>query len=250
MQIVVDSLLTNYMQSGEGKVILLLHGWGDDQSTFSGLMAKLSNQYELISLDLPGFGKTEPPKGVWTLDNYAGFVNAFINKLSIEHVYAIIGHSNGGALAVSGLAQGKLSADKLILLSSSGVRNSQVAKRFVIKTIAKTGKVATFWLPYGRRQALRKKLYGVVGSDMLVAPHLQETFKNTVRQDIQADAKKLNLSALLIYGDKDKVTPLSDGKILSSHIKGSKLEVISDAGHFVYQDEPDKVEAIIKEFLS
>jgi len=249
MQIVVNSLLTNYMQSGAGQVVLLLHGWGDDQTTFSGLMMKLSNKYKLISIDLPGFGKTEPPKDVWTLDNYAGFVNAFLDKLKIGQVYAIIGHSNGGALAIRGLAQGKLNAEKLILLASSGVRNSHTAKRFAIKTIAKTGKVATFWLPYGKRQALRKKLYGVVGSDMLVAPHLQETFKNTVRQDIQNDAKILKLPTLLIYGDKDKATPLSDGKILANHIKGSKLEVISGAGHFVYQDEPDKVETIIKEFL-
>lgn len=250
MQIVVDSLLTSYEQIGNGKVILLLHGWGDDQTTFDFLRTELSKSYQVISLDLPGFGKTEAPKELWTLDNYAGFIDAFINKLSIEHIYAVVGHSNGGALAIHGLAQNILQTDKLILLASSGVRNSQPTKQFIIKTVAKTGKVATFWLPFRYRQALRKKLYGVVGSDMLVAPHLQETFKITVRQDIQADAKQLNLPTLLIYGDKDTTTPLSDSNILAGHIKGSKLEVIPDAGHFVHFDEPHKVNAIIKDFLA
>jgi pimeloyl-ACP methyl ester carboxylesterase len=85
---------------------------------------------------------------------------------------------------------------------------------------------------------------------MLVVPHLQETFKRTVRQDIQADAAKLELSTLLIYGAEDTATPVeSIGKRLQRQISLSKLEVIEGADHFVHQTAADRVTGLVKEFL-
>lgn len=249
MQVVVNSLLTNYQKTGQGtKTILLIHGWGDDLRTFKNLQSSLSKRFTVMSLDLPGFGNSQAPNEVWNLDNYARFVQQVLQKVAIKP-YAIIAHSNGGALAIHGLSSGLLHADKLILLSSSGIRNTQKARRFALKLVAKTGKVVTFLLPNSNKQKLRKKLYGVAGSDMLVAPHLQETFKKTVRQDVQYDARKIKIPTMLIYGDQDKATPPVYGEIFHNLITGSTLEQIGGAGHFVHNDKPDIVLGIIEEFL-
>ncbi len=250
MQVVVDSLLTTYDRKGKGKTVLLLHGWGDNSNTFTHLSAALDSQYEIVSLDLPGFGQTQTPPEVWDLDSYASFIKSFTDKLGIKHVYSIVGHSNGGALAIRGLAQGSLQADKLVLIAASGVRPVKTLRRLALMVIAKVGKVATFWLPSQKRQSLRKKLYGVAGSDMLVAPNLQATFKKTVRQDVQADAKQLTQPTLLIYGAKDRAVPLQDGKRYLQLITHSHLEILPEAEHFVHHNQAAKVEALIKEFLA
>lgn len=250
MQVVVQDLMTSYDRRGSGKVILLLHGWADRLETFEPLWAELSTGYTLLSLDLPGFGKTDIPMVSWNLDNYAQFVKDFLKKLEIDSIYAVAGHSNGGALAIRAIATEQINCQKLVLLASSGVRNQAKVKRIAIKAVAKTGKIMTFWLPITTRQKLQKKLYGTVGSDMLIAPHLQETFKQTVRQDIQTDATKLHLPTLLIYGDQDRATPVNDvGVRLHDHIKDSKLVVVHGADHFVHQANPEQVLKIMKDFL-
>lgn len=250
MQVVVDGLLTTYESQGTGRPILLLHGWGDNLKTFDRLASELTTSYQVIRLDLPGFGQTQMPKEVWNLDNYAAFLAKFLQKLNVsEKVKAIIGHSNGGALAIRGLATGALQADSLILLAASGIRTGQPVKRFLLKIVAKVGKVATFWLPESKRRGLRKKLYGVAGSDMLVAPHLQETFKRTVRQDIQSDAKQLKQPTLLIYSAQDTAVPLEDGKKLAALIPGSKFIELTTADHFVHQTAAEEVTQAIQDFL-
>jgi pimeloyl-ACP methyl ester carboxylesterase len=160
-----------------------------------------------------------------------------------------VAHSNGGALAIYGLAHKQLQADKLVLIGAAGIRDRQKTKRLLIKIIAKTGKTATFWLPVEKRQKLRKRLYGVVGSDMLLVPHMQETFKQTVRQDVQEEASQLKLPTLLIYGQNDRATPPLYGEIYQQLIKGAKLQIVPDAGHFVHHDQPAQSMELIREFL-
>lgn len=249
MNIVVNDLLVNYRLSGKGKLVVLLHGWGDSLKGVAALHDALAEHYQVVAVDLPGFGNTQAPTVVWDLDNYAGFVRDFLKKLELPAPYALVGHSNGGALAIRAISTKTVEPSKLVLLAASGVRNTDKSKRLVLKVIAKVGDVATVWMPESQRQKLRKSLYGVAGSDMMVAPHLKETFKKTVRQDVQNDARQLTLPTLLIYAADDPAVPLAYGEKFHKLIHGSKLEVIQDAGHFVHQDQPAQVLGLIEEFL-
>lgn len=249
MQIVVDGLLTHYEMRGKGKLVLLLHGWGDSIQGVKGLADKLSNQYQVLAVDLPGFGGTQAAKDVWDLDNYSEFLKKLLNKLELGQPYAVIGHSNGGALAIRAISLGQLQPEKLVLMAASGVRTNNQARRLFLKFIAKVGNVVTIWMPERYRRDLRKSLYGAAGSDLLVAPHLQDTFKKTVRQDVQADAVAIAVPTLLIYAAEDDAIPVADGKQYHDLISGSRLEVIDGAGHFVHQDKPDQVAGLIEEFL-
>lgn len=251
MQVVVQDLITHYEKQGDGETLLLLHGWGDKLETFEPLLPSLSERFTVLRLDLPGFGKSQKPPVAWNLDDYARFTRDFLEKLEgSKQPYGIIGHSNGGALVIRGISLGLLKPQRLVLLAASGVRNTGTVRRFVIKLIAKTGKILTFWLPSGTKQKLQKKLYGTVGSDMLVSPELQETFKRTVRQDIQEDAAKLKLPTLLIYGENDKATPVDEvGSRLHRLLEKSELKTVAGADHFVHLAAPAEVSRLILGFL-
>lgn len=248
MQIVVDSLLTNYQAAGEGKVVLLLHGWGDDMTTFNALKTELLKTYEVVCLDLPGFGKTEPPKEAWGLDDFASFVADFLTKLAIKP-HAIIGHSNGGAIAVRGLSKKMFGCDKLILLASSGIRNQYSPKNKIIRLAAKSAKVPVGLMPQSWQKSIKKKAYKAIGSDLFVAEHMQETFKKIIEDDIQNDAATITQPTLLIYGQEDTATPPSDGKLLADHISNSSLNLIPNCGHFVLHDQARNTADLIKDFL-
>ncbi len=249
MQVVVDDLITNCELAGTGKLVLLLHGWGDSLQGLSELQAALAKHYKVLAVDLPGFGSTQAPKSVWDLDDYSHFLNALLKKLDQGETYAVIGHSNGAALAIRATSLGLLKPKRMILLAAAGVRNNHNAKRFAFKVMAKTGNAATLLLPDRYRQALRKSLYAAAGSDLLVMPQLQETFKKTVRQDVQADAGKITAPTLLIYAKNDTQVPLSSGQRYHQLIADSRLEIIDDAGHFVHRDQPAKITSLIEGFL-
>jgi pimeloyl-ACP methyl ester carboxylesterase len=249
VKVVVNNLMINYSLSGQGKTVLLVHGWGDNINGLSGLIKDLSKSYQVIAIDMPGFGDSENPREPWGLSNYAGLLKDFLSKVGIRDLYAAIGHSNGGAVLLRATALPTIQPQKLVLLATAGVRTGHKTKRLMLKTLAKTGNVATIWMPERYRQGLRKSLYGAAGSDELAVPELKETFRRVVREDVQADAKKIKQSTLLIYAADDKAVPLSTGQTYNSLIKGSKLEVITHSGHFVHIDQPEQTLSLIRGFL-
>jgi len=248
MQVVVDSLLTHYETKGSGPLIVLLHGWGDSAAGLLALQNALAKHYTVIAPDLPGFGSTEAPHEVWGLDEYAQFVAHFLQKIDAGPVTVLAGHSNGGAIALRGLGNNVLTADKLVLLASAGIRGEYKGRVRALRYMAKAGKALTAPLPKAMKQKIRKKAYHTIGSDMLVAEHLQETFKKVVTDDTRKDAVALTIPALLLYGEQDDATPVRFGELYHECIPNATLEVLSGAGHFVHLDRPQQVIRAIEDF--
>lgn len=248
-QVIVNDLLISYVRQGAGKPVLLLHGWGDNALGLKNIIDKLALYCDVIAVDLPGFGASETPTNQpWNLDDYAYFVQKFIKKVGITKCYAIIGHSNGGAIAIRGIALNAFKADKLILLASSGIRNNSQSKT-TKKLVIGSGKKITKLLPKRYQQKIRNRYYKRSGSDILVVPELEQTFKMIVKQDIQTDLKNIDIPTLLLYGQNDVATPPEFGTILYNKIVGSKLVIIDGAGHFIHIDQPKKLLCEIESFL-
>lgn len=249
MQVVVNSLLVNYRRSGKGKVLVLLHGWGDSAKGLTQLQAELSKNYDVVSIDLPGFGGSEPPKETWGLSEYAQCVADFCEKLRLTP-FAYLGHSNGGAIAIRGLGTQKLRSEKLVLLASAGIRGEYKGRVLALRLLAKTGKLVTAPLPRTVKKKLQKKVYTTVGSDMLVAEHLQDTFKKVVTDDVRKDAARITTPTLLIYGENDQATPAKWGRMLHEIIGNSEFLLIKDAEHFVHKDAAAEVTQAVRKYLS
>jgi pimeloyl-ACP methyl ester carboxylesterase len=249
MQVVVDSLLTKYDVQGSGKLVVLLHGWGDNVAGLKDLQQALAKDYTVLALDLPGFGGTQPPTQAWGLNDYAQFVEHFLRKVRKHEVWAFVGHSNGGAIAIRGLGQGWLQSERLVLMASAGIRGTYKGRLKAIRLVTKAGKALSSPLPKSVKQRLRKTVYSTVGSDMLVAEHLQETFKKVVTDDVRADAAALTQPTLLLYGEADQATPLWYGEQYHELIRTSTLEVLPGVGHFVHIERPHEVVRAIREFL-
>lgn len=249
MQLIVDNLIINYQRKGRGKKILLIHGWAVNHHSLDIIFNELTPNFDVLSVDLPGFGGSQTPEIVWGLEEYSAFLKDFLNKLKIKSVYAVIGHSNGGAIAIKAVSASYISADKLVVLSSAGIRGEDKTKLLTIKLITKAGKIISTPLPKSTKKRLRKKLYNTIQSDYLTADNMTESFKKIVSQDIRHDAESLDLPVLLIYGSDDDQTPAMYGRMFHQLIKNSTLEIVGTAGHFVYQDKPQVVVKLLRDFL-
>lgn len=249
MQIIVDGLLVNYERSGKGKTVLLIHGWGDTSAGLLPLNKSLSSKFDVITPDLPGFGGSNAPKTDWNLSDFSDFLIKFLNKLGVNKLEAVIGHSNGGAIAIKLSLSTKVKIEKLILLSSAGIRSPASLKLKTIKIGTKIGKALTYPLPTAAKSKLRSKHYERIGSDMLVNENMTGTFKKIVGEDLLTQASNVTIPTLLIYGDQDKGTPPEYGMMYHQKIEGSTLEIINGAGHFAHLEETQKVVKLITDFI-
>jgi len=246
-QLIVDGLAISYNRVGAGDVVLLLHGWGDNKETYKALHGLLQDNYEVIAVDLPGFGLSESPTTAWGLNNYSNFLTLFLQKLGIHKLRCVIGHSNGGAIAINALANSQISADKLVLIASAGIRLSNQST--MKKTFTKIIKLSLKLLPGKWSIAVRKKVYAKMGSELFHVPGMEESFKKIVAQDLQTEAASLKLPTYIIYGADDTSTPPSFGQIYANLISDSELIIIPEAGHFVHQQKSEKVNKMVKSFI-
>ncbi len=250
MQAVVDGMMTNYAKSGGGKkVVVLLHGWGDSSQTFAALAKSLSAEYSVLVPDLPGFGGSQEPPSAWGIDEYARFVVDWLNKLGVKQVYALIGHSNGGAISVALAGNGLVDAKKVVLLASSGIRDVNKLRKMVLGGGAKLVKMPLKILPKSTQGKIKRQAYSAVGSDYGLMPEMDASYRKIISQDMQATATRIKQPTLLIYGSNDNTTPVKYGQLFQEAIPNAKLETI-EAGHMLQHHQPVEIARLTKEFLN
>ena len=116
--------------AGSGPAILLIHGIGDNSTTWTGIHAKLAQRFTVIAPDLLGHGKSDKPRADYSAAAYANGMRDLLSVLDIERV-TIIGHSLGGGVAMQFAYQFPHLVDRLILVGAGGVtKDVNIALRF------------------------------------------------------------------------------------------------------------------------
>jgi pimeloyl-ACP methyl ester carboxylesterase len=240
---IIKGLKINYKILGEGKPFLILHGWGSGSDNWKKVGELLSAKgIKVIIPDLPGFGASDKPETAWNLDDYCDFVEDFIKILNLEK-FSLLGHSFGGSLSVKCSLRFPQKIKKLFLVSAACFRRKSFKKRALF-VIAKIFKAFSF-IPF-----LRKAFYKFIvkRSDY---PYTQGIMKDIYLKIIKADLsnllEKIEVPAVIIWGEKDDITPLKQGRIINQKIKNSQLRIISNASHDLNIKNPEE---LVKEILS
>lgn len=243
------NLDVNYKIFGDEKnqVFLILHWWWGSSDSWIKVAELLSKDFFVVIPDLPGFGKTALDK-VYTLEEYANFVNNFLEKLKIKEVI-LLWHSNWWAIAIS--LVWKIKIKKLILNNSAWIRKKikTSLKRKILWFFVKPLKFIRH-IPWWEK--FRELFYKFIGSrDYLEAeknPYKKQTYLNMINTDLQDKIKTIKEDTLLIRWKYDTYTPLEDGKKMNDLIENSKLEII-DSTHWIHLKQPEKLVEIIKEYF-
>lgn len=247
----VDNLNIEYLDEGEGYPVLLLHGWGASYDTYRGVINTLKDRHRVIAINFPGCGNSDTMENPWTLDDYCDLVLKFIKTLNIENPI-MFGHSHGGRVTMKMVADSMVSPPKIVLLDSAGLipkksfRQKWRAKSFkIIKRILTLPVIKSF---SGGLLEKARRHYG--SADYNAAPPvLRQTMVSLVNTDLRDIIHKISCPTLLIWGENDTATPLSDAKIIESLIPDCGLCVIKGTGHFSFCERPFEAHAIINSFI-
>lgn len=250
----IDSIQVNYIDEGEGETILLLHGWGANITLYGGVIRVLAQSHRIIALDMPGFGKTSEPPEPWCVDDYVNFVIKFIETFGITRL-SIVVHSFGGRVFFKMNARENLpfAIERAVLMDSAGILPRKSFRQRVSLRCYKIGravmstKVLHFLYPDAVDDMRRKR--GSVDYNS-ATPTMRATLVKVVNEDLEPLMHLVKCPTLLIWGDLDTATPLSDAKRMEELIPDAGLVVCEGAGHFSFAEQAPKVHGALAAFFA
>jgi len=239
-------------------VALFIHGLGADGSTWYFQIEALKKAgLRPIAVDLPGFGKTPNHLTHWTIENVRDACFVRMQQLGIEK-YAVIGHSLGGAIALSMAVQYPRTIEKLCLINSfAHLRPTKLddwiylIRRFVRATTlspkAQAELVANRIFPDASQTGFR---------DVVIQKIIQtdtRAYKNAMRSiakfDMRPKLSDISIPCLVITSEHDNTVSKIVQQKMARKIPTARQEIISRGGHAVIIEQPELVNQLILNFL-
>jgi len=239
-----------YEKYGNGKQkIVILPGWGNTRKTFTYFIQHLKENYTIYIIDYPNFGNSSSLKKEWTMDHYALLIKNFLLN---ENIYnpIIIAHSFGGRISALLLGKYNIKVKKIILIDVAGIKRKKTFKVYLKEKIYKLLKKILSFFP--NKKELNNWLQKRFSSEDYknLPEHMKKTFQNIIQEDLRKYYKKITVETLIIWGSKDKDTPLKDGQYLEKQLKNSALIIYHNCGHFSYLENPYQTLLIIESFIT
>ncbi|WP_083573592.1 alpha/beta fold hydrolase [Rossellomorea aquimaris] len=246
------------------ETFVLLHGFLSSSFSFRRLTPLLKETYNVISIDLPPFGSSDKSgRFIYSYDNLANTVISLLDHLDVRNIH-LTGHSMGGQIALNVMKKEPTLVDKGILLCSSGYLKKMKWPVMMASRIPFFHLYVKLWLT---RSGIRRNLENVVHNLDLIddemmfgymKPFLEDDIFKALTRMIRdregdlsiRDLKKIDTPCLLVWGEHDRVVPLSTGHRLAADLPQSKLVVLKDTGHLVPEERPEEVLGHIREFIS
>lgn len=246
---------------------LLIHGFGGTYSGLESLAGMLAEHSNVLGLDLPGYGLSEPLRAKHTLSNYAHFLDEFCATTEF-HKVNVVGHSFGADIALVFAALHPDRVDKLVLISPVifGDKNFIKLARYYYMAVAKMppplrhrllhNHFLSWVSAYVNLQNADEETRAKILRDDYVSDHLMtdrpliEGYFSLLATPFLTRAKQIEAPTFIISGDADRLSPVREMEHLQAAIPKSRLDVVSGAGHFLPIEEPRKVHNKIQKFFA
>ncbi|SDD99138.1 alpha/beta fold hydrolase [Actinokineospora iranica] len=251
--------------------VVLLHGLAGTNATWKPFLAEVERRgadREVIAIDLPGHGRSEPPNGDYSIGSYANTVRDLVVLLGHKHT-TLVGHSLGGGVALQFSYQFPHMCGRLVLVDSGGLGPEVTA---AIRAANLPGTSLALPLIVNRATvSVARTLAGLSGHKRVealeVVAHFatladraaRESFVRTVRASVGLLRQRASASdrlylaeevpSLLVWGSRDRIIPVKHGHQAAELIPGARLAVLDGVGHFPHVARPDWFADVLWDFL-
>lgn len=244
-------------------VIVCIHGFLSSSFSFRRLIPLLRHHYNIITVDLPPFGRSAKPKNfTYSYENIANELVRLLKSIGINYV-SLIGHSMGGQIALRVALQHPNIVKNIVLLApSSYLKRSN--KRIIYSTYLP-------FFPFILKRWLGKR--GILGNlntvvynktlindemikgyeEPFLNPEIYQGLTRFIRHregDLEKEQlNQINTPILLLWGKEDKVVPYNTGKRLSEDLVNTKTIIYNHIGHLLPEEDPEQVAKDILHYL-
>lgn len=263
----------SYRMEGHGPAVLLVHGITSSSRTWEAVIDGLAAHHTVIAPDLPGHGNSDKPRGDYSLGAYASALRDLLVVLGIPTV-TLVGHSLGGGIAMTFSYQFPERVQRLVLVDSGGLGEEvSVALRaatlpgaeFVLPVLF--GGAGQTVIDLGGRVLSQVGLRAsantrglIEGIESLGDAPSRRAFVQTARSVLDSRGQRVDargrlylaeaLPVLLVWGDRDRIVPVEHARQALELVPHGRLEVFPQAGHFPFNDDPQRFVEVLREFIA
>jgi pimeloyl-ACP methyl ester carboxylesterase len=261
-----------YRKVGDGPAILLVHGMAGSASTWRYVAPALAQHATVIAPDLPGHGRSDKGRGDYSLGAFASILRDLLVALGHERV-TVVGQSLGGGVAMQFAYQYPERCERLVLVSSGGLGQEV---HLLLRALSFPG--AEYALALGcsapvrnvgtwvgdvlgrvglRPQPLVEEMWRAYAS--LGDAETRQAFVRTLRSVVDVTGQCVSatdrlyltsvMPTLLVWGDADRIIPVSHAYAAHDAMPGSRLEVFEGAGHFPHCEAPERFVQVLIDFM-
>jgi len=256
---------THFIERGQGKPVVLIHGFNLDSHTWIRNLDQLAARFKVYAPDLWGQGYSTRQPLDYGYGLFEEQIRLFMEAIDIKTA-SLVGHSMGGGTSIVFALENRDKVDKLVLLDSTGIPTPLPfrSKVFRLKGVAeflmslstdriRRRNLEDIWIhdreflteDYYKKFVLYQK---VEGSTEALLTILRKDFFNTLENEIQELGQR-DIPTLIIWGREDASLPLRCGEEMHRLITGSRLEILGNAGHLSNFDRADEFNELVIEFL-
>ena len=241
---------------GKGETIVLLHGFLESSTIWKNVVSALKETHQIIAIDLLGHGKTEKLGYIHSMETMAETVYAVLSELKVEKA-SIIGHSMGGYVGLAFAEKFPQQLEKLILLNSSTVADSEERKenRDRAKRLVKQNKQAFISMAIKNlftdenRNALRAEIDALVEEAVQLPEEYIiasiEGLKN--RKDRTEVLQQYLGEKIIIAGKNDPVVPFKEIEAIAE--KTNSTFISFEDGHMSYLENEEELLKVLNELF-
>jgi pimeloyl-ACP methyl ester carboxylesterase len=262
----------SYRIGGEGPVILLVHGMAGSSSTWRSVWDDLTARATVIAPDLPGHGRTDKPRGDYSLGAQASFLRDLLVALRRDRA-TVVGTSLGGGIALQFSYQYPERLERLVLVGAGGLGEEVTP---ILRALAVPGtdlvlpalfqpvfrdaaRAVAGW--FGRvglkPAAATEEIFRAYAS--LVDPETRTAFVHTLRSVVDQRGQRVSahdrlylasdVPTLIVWGENDPIIPVSHGRAAHEAMPGSRLEILPGVGHFPQVEDPRRFAEVVLAFV-
>jgi len=241
---------------GKGKALLLIHGFPFHQAIWEEYVEFLSKNFLVITVDLPGFGKSPSLPEPFTLAEVADALLVFLKSKEIDQV-AVVGHSLGGYVALSMVEKKSELFSGLVLFHSTAYADSPEKKDSrtkVVEFVKKNGAEAftTSFIPplfANQNHPAIDKVKNIAGESSSETV-IGYTLAMRNRPDQIKTLERFKNPTLFLAGKKDPGIPVDSVLKQASHCQNHRIHLLESAAHMGMFEFPEETAAQIKDFLA
>jgi pimeloyl-ACP methyl ester carboxylesterase len=244
----------SYVDKGEGKPVVLVHGFVGDHHYWDYVIEPLAQNYRVIAIDLPGHGLSSLSSEISTTEDYADEIASLVQNLQLTKI-SLIGHSLGGYITMAFAKKYVTLLESFALIHSTALPDTEEAKVGRLAGMKKIqtdglqafvdGLVPKLFAPshLAQYEQITQEIgYRTSTEGALVA---LKAMRN--RPDLSDVLTTATVPVLVIAGSEDKVVPAQRAfSAKGGHIKQA---VISAVGHMSMYEDPENLIQELKKFL-
>ena len=262
-QVPVDDFSIHYYEGGSqtAPTVLLIHGFGADKDNWLLFSRKLTDNYHVIALDLPGFGdSSKNPDASYDLDAQTERLAAFVKQLGLSQLN-VVGNSMGGEIAALYAARYPQQVRSLALFANAGITSpkpselQQILARgepnpLLVSNVEDFNRLMEFVfvtpppVPDAIKQHFAEK---AIASRPLNQTIFDQLMNNPLQ--LEAELSKIQAPTLLLWGDQDRLLDVSSIEVMKPLLNKPSVVIMQDCGHAPMIERPEETLKHYEAFL-